>query len=204
VIDAAKFARLATDVVVRRPALWALFRRPLIRMFDALAPEWDATRLSPQHLDPFNAAIALVDASPARILDIGTGTGVAARALAARWPEAEITGVDLSEAMIREAQARATSEREHYLTADASALPFEEGAFDLVTQVNMIPFFDELARVTAPGGTVVVAYSRGPQTPIWVPLARVQEELAGRGFGRFEEVWVGAGRSLLALRAELS
>ena len=37
---------------------------------------------------------------------------------------------------------------------DASALPYESAAFDLVTLNNMIPFFDELARVTAPGGYV--------------------------------------------------
>ena len=32
----------------------------------------------------------------------------------------------------------------------------------------MIPFFDELARVVRPGGTLVVAFSLGPQTPIYV------------------------------------
>ncbi len=47
---------------------------------------------------------------------------------------------------------------------------------------NMIPFFDELARVTAPGGQVAVSYSRGASTPIWVPLERVQAELERRNF----------------------
>ncbi len=57
----------------------------------------------------------------------------------------------------------------------------EDAAFDLVTLNNMIPFFDELARVTAPGGYVAIAYSMGPKTPIWVPLERVRDELAAAG-----------------------
>ena len=55
-------------------------------------------------------------------------------------------------------------------------LPYDDGAFDLVTLANMIPFFDELARVTAPGGALVFSFSGGAETPIYVPSAR----LAGR------------------------
>jgi ubiquinone/menaquinone biosynthesis C-methylase UbiE len=193
-----RFARLATDVVVRRPALWRVFRRPLARMFDAMAPSWDGTRVTPQHLEPLAAALDRLDAPPSRILDLGTGTGAAARVLAQRYPEALITGVDLSPQMIREAEARATSDRERYVTADASALPFGDDAFELVVLLNMIPFYDELARVTAPGGAAVLAYSRGPETPIWVPLRRSRDELERRGFDRFEEVTAGAGCALVA------
>ncbi|HEV2591417.1 MAG TPA: class I SAM-dependent methyltransferase [Gaiellaceae bacterium] len=190
-----KFARLVTRVVVRRPWLWRLFRRPLGRMFDRIAPTWDQLRVTPVHLAPLEAALEKVPA-PSRILDLGTGTGAAARVLAARWPDAEVTGVDLSSEMIREAKARGA--RETYLAADASALPFADGSFDLVTLLNMIPFFDELARVTAPGGTVVLAYSRGSGTPIYTPLDRSRSELARRGFGGFEEVAGGNGTALVA------
>ena len=38
----------------------------------------------------------------------------------------------------------------------------------------MIPFFDELARVTAPGGYVVFSFSTGPETPIWVSSERLR------------------------------
>jgi ubiquinone/menaquinone biosynthesis C-methylase UbiE len=203
VIDATKFARLATNVVVRRPALWALFRKPLSRMFDGLAPEWEAKRIRPTHLEGLEAALDDVSTPPSRVLDLGTGTGVAARAIARRWESAEVTGVDVSEAMIREAQAHAGSERERYLVTDASALPFDDAAFDLVVQLNMIPFFDELARVTAPGGTLVVSFSRGESTPIWVPFDRLRNEL-GRSFQDFREVAAGEGRSLLATRKDLS
>jgi ubiquinone/menaquinone biosynthesis C-methylase UbiE len=199
-----RFARFATNVVSRLPWLWVLFRRPLARMFDRMAPTWDGRRVTSQHLAPLEAALELVGGAPQRILDLGTGTGGAARVLAARWPEAGVTGVDLSPEMIREAQARATSERERYVAADASSLPFADGAFDLVVLLNMIPFYDELARVTAPGGSVVLAFSRGAQTPIWVPFDRSRAELRRRGFGSFEEAAAGSGKSLLAIRDEVS
>jgi len=134
------------------------------------------------------------------VLDLGTGTGIGARALAVRWPQAGITGVDVSRKMIEEARSRATSERERYVVADASALPFADGTFDLVAMLNMIPFYDEVARVTAPAGTIVMAFSRGEQTPIWVPFDRLREELAKRGFGGFEEIGAGSGKALLAIR----
>ena len=199
-----RFARFVTDVVVRRPALWRVFRRPVAAMFDSLAPEWDATRISPEHMTALDAALDRLERTPTRILDLGTGTGAAARSLARRWPDAEVVGVDLSPGMISEARARAGSERERYELADASALPFGDGEFDLVTLLNMIPFFDELARVTARGGTVVVASSRGASTPIFVPLETVRAELGRRGFTRFAEVAGGPGVSLLAVKDGLS
>jgi ubiquinone/menaquinone biosynthesis C-methylase UbiE len=193
-----RFARFVTRVVVRRPWLWRAFRRPLARMFDGMAPTWDQLRVTPAHLAPLEAALDRLPAAPRRILDLGTGTGAAARVLAARWPEAEITGVDLSPEMVREAQSRATSERERYLVADASALPFDAGSFDLVTLLNMIPFYDELARVAAPGGTVVLAYSRGAGTPIYTPFETSRAALEHRGFNAFDEVAAANGTALVA------
>ena len=67
----------------------------------------------------------------------------------------------------------------------------------------MIPFFDELVRVTAPGGIVAVAYSRGAQTPIWVPLERVRAELERRGLAHVENFAVGPGLSLLARKDDI-
>ena len=43
-----RFARAVTTLVVRQPMLWKVFRGPLTRNFDRLAPEWDATRVSPE------------------------------------------------------------------------------------------------------------------------------------------------------------
>jgi SAM-dependent methyltransferase len=198
-----RFARFVTDVVVRRPVLWGLFRRPLARTFDQLAAEWDESRVTPRHLAPLEAALVRLE-PPSRVLDLGTGTGGAARAIARRWPAAEVVGVDVSEAMIAEARTRASSPRETYVVADAARLPYDDGSFDLVTLMNMIPFFDELARVTSPGGAVAVAFSRGPETPIWVPLGRVRAELERRGFAHVAELQAGAGLALLARKADRS
>jgi ubiquinone/menaquinone biosynthesis C-methylase UbiE len=192
-----RFARLVTNAVVRVPALWRLFKRPLTRNFDRLAPEWDATRVSPERLEPLARALEAVPRAPGSVLDVGTGSGAAARLAAARWPDARVTGVDASGGMIEEAR-RLGGER--YEVADAATLPFADGSFELVTLNNMIPFFDELARVTAAGGHVAVAYSLGPQTPIWVPLDRVRRELEARGFVHVADFAAGPGVSLLAER----
>jgi malonyl-CoA O-methyltransferase len=192
-----RFARFVTDVVVRAPFLWRLFRRPLTRNFDALAPEWDATRVSRERLVAIIAALDALGA-PTRALDVGTGTGAVARLLSERWPDAEVTGVDVSPGMIAEARRLGP---ERYDLGDASALPYEDASFDLVTMNNMIPFFDELTRVTAPGGYLAIAYSMGPQTPIWVPLERVSAELQRRGFLHVADFEAGGGVALLARRS---
>jgi ubiquinone/menaquinone biosynthesis C-methylase UbiE len=192
-----RFARFVTDVVVRAPFLWRFFRGRMVRNFDALAPEWDETRVSRERLV---AMIAALDATgaPTRALDVGTGTGAVARLLSERWPSAEVTGVDVSPGMIAEARRLG---RERYDIGDASALPYEDATFDLVTLNNMIPFFDELTRVTAPGGYLAIAYSMGPNTPIWVPLERVRDELQRRGFLHVADFAAGTGVSLLARRS---
>ena len=62
----------------------------------------------------------------------------------------------------------------------------------------MIPFFDELARVVAPGGWVLFAFSAGPETPIYVPPERLRAELSVRGFMDFAEFAAGNGTALVA------
>lgn len=180
-MDERKVARLITDVVVRRPVLWRLLRGRLRDMFDRIAPTWEA-RLRPEHLDALRLALAGLPA-PARVLDLGTGTGVAAHALAEWYADAEVVGVDLAPAMVAEAERRGG--RARFRVADASRLPFPDGSFDLVVLMNAIPFFDELARVTAPGGTVAVSFSRGAETPIYVPEARLRAAFGRRGFADF-------------------
>jgi ubiquinone/menaquinone biosynthesis C-methylase UbiE len=197
-----RLMRLITEAVVRRPQLWRVVRRVVVRNFDKLAPEWDALRVDETRLRPVDAALAAVPGTPAHVLDLGTGTGAVARLAAARWPAADVTGADVSPQMVEEARRLATSARERYEVADAAALPFADGAFDLVALNNMIPFFDELARVVAPGGHVVVAYSMGDRTPIYVPLPRVRAELERRGLVVVLEQETGPGLSLLARRLE--
>jgi SAM-dependent methyltransferase len=199
-----RFARFVTTIVVRVPALWPLLRAPLRRNFDRIAPEWNASRVDERRMAAIAAALDAVDADPACVLDLGTGTGAVARLVSSRWPGADVTGADLSPGMVGEARRFATSERQRYEVAEASALPFGEAAFDLVTLNNMIPFFDEVARVTAPHGYVAVAYGLGARTPIFVPLERVRAELEQRGFVHVANFEVGGGLSLLARKRELA
>ena len=148
----------------------------------------------------FEAGLAAVPPSR-RVLDVGTGTGLGAFAIASRFPDADVVGVDLSEDMVAEARRKAPPElavRVRFEQADAARLPFVDESFDLVALGNMIPFFDELARVLAPGGTLLVAFSSGPGTPIYVPFERLRAELERRGFAHFAEFAAGAGTALLA------
>jgi SAM-dependent methyltransferase len=199
-----KFARLSTNAVVRSPRLWRLFR-PLVRkQFDAIAADWDTMR-DPTHLAPYEAALAAVDPAPARALDLGTGTGQGAFAIARRFPGTEVVGVDLADAMLAEARRKTPAElaeRVRFENGDASALAFPDASFELVAHANMIPFFDELARVLAPGGQAVFAFSVGPGTPIYVPPERLREELARRGFAEFAEFDAGKGTALLARKGD--
>jgi len=192
-IDEKKLARWMTDAVVRRPLLWRLLRGRMRDMFDRIAPTWE-TRLGPHHLGALR--LALDGLSPKRVLDVGTGTGVAALALADWFPDAEVTGVDLSPGMVAEAERKGG--RVRFLVADASRLPFPDASFDLVVLMNAVPFFDELARIVAPGGTAAFSFSRGTETPIYVSEERLRAELGRRGFAEIETF---AAEPATALRA---
>jgi SAM-dependent methyltransferase len=202
VLEAAgrRFARVAARTVVARPWAWRLFRHPLRAQFGRLAPVWEGLQ-GPEALAPLAAALDRLAEPPRRVLDLGTGTGKAARLVAERFPGAEVVGADLAPAMVEQAARLLPPElsgRVRFEVADASALPWEDGAFDLVVLLNMIPFFSELARVTAPGGQVVVSHARGPETPIWTPPGTLRERLEALGFGNFEELAAGPGTALLA------
>lgn len=193
------FARFVTDRVVRYPRLWKLFRRPMRSMFDRIAPVWDENR-RPDSFAPVHAALERVD-PPRRALDIGTGTGAVAFELARRFPEAEVVGADLAPAMLAEARRKITPDlqgRVRFDEADAERLPYADEWFDLVTLANMIPFFDELDRVVAPGGWVVFAWSGGDETPIYVPPEVLRRELERRGHADFSEIAAGRGTAFVA------
>jgi ubiquinone/menaquinone biosynthesis C-methylase UbiE len=192
------YARFATNVAVRFPRFWPLVR-PLIRkQFDLLAPVWDSMR-SPDAFAPLEAALGTVDGPVGAALDVGTGTGAAALEIAERFPSARVVGVDIASEMVERARQKASGHANvSFEVGDASALPYDDASFDLVTAANMIPFFDELARVVRPGGAVVVAFSLGPQTPIYVAADRIRKQLAPRGFTEFAEIEAGRGSAFVA------
>ena len=196
-----RVARLTTDIVVRRPRLWFLLRPVTRFQFDRLAAQWDAIRDSETAYAPYEAALKRVEPPPKRALDLGTGTGGAAFAIARQFPSAEVVGADLAERMIEQARRNLTddlSDRVRFEVADASKLPYGDASFDLVGLSNMIPFFDELDRVLVPGGSLIFAFSGGAETPIYVPPERLRAELERRGFTDFAEFSTNPGTALIA------
>ena len=98
--------------------------------------------------------------------------------------------------MIEEARRKLPPElagRVRFEVGDASALACPDGEFDLVVLSNMIPFFDELARVVAPGGTLVLSFSRGAETPIYVAPERLRRRARQSGLHGICGVFGGAG-----------
>ena len=96
-----------------------------------------------------------------RILDVGTGTGSVASALAAAMPSSEIVGIDPSEAFIAYARTRSKSDRVRFEVGDGQALQHKDASFDQTMSLlvmNFVPDHEkaigEMRRVTRPGGAV--------------------------------------------------
>jgi len=98
-----------------------------------------------------------------RVLDVGCGDGTYALAAAERG--AIVAGVDIAPEMIRAAEAKAVQRGLDidFRVGSATALPFDDGAFDVVIAVTLLCLVSdpdgalaECVRVTAPGGRVVI------------------------------------------------
>jgi SAM-dependent methyltransferase len=186
--------RAINAIVARAPVTWPLLRGWSHRYWQGQASTWGdrVNRSAPGYLAPLAAGLLHVRPEPERALDIGTGLGDGALLIAREFPHARVRGIDLSEEMVRRAQARIGLDPEGrvaFKVADAAQLPFEDESFDLVAQLNMPPFFSEIARVLRAGGFALVAASWGPGTPFYTP-----EAVLRRGFERHgvEQIESGA------------
>jgi SAM-dependent methyltransferase len=120
--------------------------------------EWYDHVFDPDPLGGVQHALVLrlLGDGPGRLLDVGCGTGAHSAALAERgW---SVTGVDVSQDMLRRARERGVEAIE----ADAAALPFGDATFDAVvsmwthTDVGDFPaIVREVARVLTPEGPFV-------------------------------------------------
>ncbi len=138
-------------------------------MFDRVAPVYDAmNRVTTMGLDGRwrRLAAASVVRPGDRVLDAACGTGDLA--LAAARDGGLVTGLDFSERMLE--RARRKSSKVEWVRGDVLALPFADGAFDVVTigfgirnVADMEAGLRELARVLGPGGRIAVLELTRPQ-----------------------------------------
>ena len=137
-----------------------------VAYFDRWAAGYDGGRIGPWFRYTQDLAIgALVLRPSSRILDVGCGTGTAVLRLAERVPQGRACGVDISSAMIAEAEAKrpAGARGVEFRCASADAMPYPDGSFDHVLCTNSFHHYPdplralaEIRRVLAPGGQLVV------------------------------------------------
>lgn len=145
--------------------------RQVEQMFDSIAPAYDfmnrAMTLGIDRIWRSKAVGMLRAGAPRRILDVATGTGDLAILLARKFPQATVTGVDLSSGMINVGEEKiakaALADRVRLQVADCLALPFSDGEFDCITVAygvrnfaDLLAGYKEMRRVLRPGGKLCV------------------------------------------------
>lgn len=119
-------------------------------------------------------------------LDLGCGTLLMEERMRA-W-ELQFVGMDLTEEMLREGQAKALPNVSLLLRGDAEELPFPAGTFDLVMSCYVVKyvraerFAKEVARVAKQGATVVV-YDFVKPSGSFAPLVEVYIQAGLRAVG---------------------
>ena len=160
-------------------------------MFDRIAARYDLlNRLNSLGFDRAWRRIAAEALAPAvaanrppRVLDVASGTGDLAIAIARRFPSAVVEGVDTSTAMTaigrRKVERAGLADRVTLASGDAHELGFPDRAFDaaaIAFGIRNVPdrvrALREMARVTRPGGRVAVLELSEPTSGLPAALAR--------------------------------
>lgn len=143
-------------------------------MFDAIAPRYDfVTRLFSYGMDRRWKKLGVSKAclpEGAAVLDLAAGTGDFGQIVRERLPGTRVVAVDLTERMLRLARGHGLRET---VCADASGLPFADGAFDgvligygLRNFPNLEKAIREIERVTRPGGVLLTLDFFLPANPV--------------------------------------
>ena len=151
-------------------------------------------------LTPLAAAVLRVPV-PERALVVECGDGDAVLFLAREFPAARVRGADSSAALVRAASARVGLDPEGrvaFKPGKPGNLPYPDGFFDLVAQIDGRLTADEVARVLRPGGHLVRANSRPPGFLAASREALLRRRLAKRGFVTVEEDEAGDGNFFVA------
>ncbi len=113
----------------------------------------------------------LLKALPIHILDAGCGTGICSLELVQRYPNAMISGIDLSSKMLQVASRREGIGCMQFIKANSLQLPFADNQFDLIVSNLMLPWCDvaavltEFRRLMRPAGALMFS-TFGPDTLI--------------------------------------
>lgn len=154
------------------------------------------------------ALVSAVDPRPGqKVLDVATGTGLVAFALARRG--ALVVGLDQSEEMLRGARARLAAlgpqpGEVRFVHGEAEALPFPDGSFDALTFTYLLRYVDdpqatlaELARVLRPKGRIGMVEFGVPPPGLLRALWRLQTRVGLPLLGRLvSPAWLEVGRFL--------
>ena len=158
--------------VLNDPSSWTPELATLTaEVFDAMAETWVEER------GGYRAA-PLVDAldrggppAQGRCLEIGSGTGVLTPHLQEVWDE--LVCVDLSmKMMLRQRTGR-------QVQADASTLPFPDGAFNVIVIGDAPLFADEVVRLLASDGAVIWSNALGQGAPYHLPTVDMWDAFVG-------------------------
>ena len=156
-------------------------------MFDGIARRYDLlNRINSFGLDRFwrRRAVEALHLRPgSRVLDLATGTGDVALEVLRQEPQATVVGIDPSEKMLElgrhKVEVAGLGERIEMKIADAQDLPFEDDSLDGVViafGIRNVPdraqALREMARVTRPGGRIVILELNEPRSGWIAPLAR--------------------------------
>lgn len=141
------------------------------RSFGDAAAEYDRLRPSPCP----DALTWLLPPDAHRVVDLGAGTGLVTRALAARVPE--VVAVEPDERM-RAVLTASAGPGVRAVDGSAEAIPVPDGAADVVVASSSWHWFDperavpEIARVLRPGGVLALLWSFADRRTAWVAAVR--------------------------------